>query len=96
MDLNFEWEKLIVYFAIFLALWFVLITPTLNPQINLQLGTYVWHIHHSTLGLAIIALAFIFEEITKKRYDWIFNVLLALGVSLLMHHILTEGAIFIS
>ena len=83
--------KVLVYTALFLGLWYALLNNYLGAGLTITLSAVTYHIHHSTIGIVLIVAALFSDSVTKSKYSWLDEVLLALGGSLLIHHILTEG-----
>ena len=90
--MKLDWQKVAVYSLTFFLAWFILLNQ-LNPVLAFSINNFTIHIHHSVIGIAILLSSYIFDKVTKKRYEWLVEVLVAIGLSLLIHHIITEGFI---
>lgn len=90
VGMKLDWNKALIYAVVFLFLWFALLNQA-NMALIISVGGVEMHIHHSVIGIGFLLSAYIFDKITKKRYEWLTEVLIAIGLSLLIHHILTEG-----
>ena len=90
--MEIDWQKVAVYSLTFFLAWVILLNQ-LNPVLAFSINNFTIHIHHSVIGIGFLLLAYVFDRITKKRYEWLVEVLVAIGLSLLIHHIITEGFI---
>ena len=92
-----EYDKIIVFTVLFTILWFLFI-PSYSGGLEFQIqwNGIIYHIHHSLIGIIIIVGTYIVADIWREEYDWLWDVLIAIGASLLIHHLLTEGFIFLT
>lgn len=92
VGMKLDWNKAVIYGIVFLFLWFMLLNNA-DIMLIISVGGVETHIHHSVIGIGFLLSAYIFDKITKKRYEWLTEVLIAVGISLLIHHIITEGVV---
>lgn len=88
--MKLDWNKAVIYAVVFLFLWFTLLNQA-NIVLIISVGGVEMHIHHSAIGIGFLLLAYLFDRITKKKYEWLTEVLIGIGLSLITHHIITEG-----
>lgn len=91
-----DWNKTIIYGVGFLFLWYILMSNITNSFITVTMLSTAYHIHHSAIGLGILALAGITWKVNEEQYDWLVEVQLGVGTALIVHHFLTEGLVFIT
>lgn len=90
VGMKLDWNKAFIYAVVFIFLWFALLNQA-NVMFFISVNGTDIHIHHSIIGIVILFSAYIFDKVTKKRYEWLTEVLIAVGISLIIHHIITEG-----